>query len=71
MRIPIVGRVTDFDPTRGTGVVRAEDGSELSFHGARITDGSRTITPGAPVVVEVGPGAVPGTWEATSVVKTG
>jgi cold shock CspA family protein len=71
MRIPIVGRVIEFDSTIGTGVVRTEDGSELSFHGARITDGSRAIDPGAPVVVEVGPGALPGTWEATTVVKTG
>ena len=71
MRIPIVGRVIEFDSTRGTGVVRTEDGSELSFHGARIADGSRSIDPGAAVVVEVGPGALPGTWEATTVVKTG
>jgi cold shock CspA family protein len=71
MRIPVVARVIDYDPTRGTGVVRTEDGSDLLFHGARITDGSRTIDPGAPAVVVVGPGALPGTWEATSVVKTG
>jgi cold shock CspA family protein len=71
MRTPIVGRVLDFDATRGIGVVRADDGSELPFHSTRITDGSRAVDPGAPVVVEVGPGALPGTWEAAAVVKTG
>jgi cold shock CspA family protein len=68
-RTPSVGRVVGFDASRGTGVVRGEDGSELTFHSTRITDGSRTADPGAAVVFEVGPGPSPGTWEATSVLK--
>jgi cold shock CspA family protein len=64
-------RVVEFDAARGTGTVATDDGRELPFHSTRITDGTRAIEVGARVVVETGPGALPGTWEATAVVKVG
>ena len=69
--MPLAARVTEFDAGRGTGTVVTDEGRELPFHCTRITDGSRTIDVGARVVVDVGPGASPGGWEATAVVKTG
>ena len=65
------GRVAVFDVARGTGTVVTDEGRELGFHATRITDGSRSIEVGARVVVEIGPGAAPGTWEASAVVKAG
>ena len=59
-----------FDEAAGIGAVRDGDGREWPFHCTRISDGSRSIEVGAPVVFEVGPGG-PGQWEATSVVKLG
>ena len=66
---PVAARVTAFDHRRGTGVAVTDSGRELAFHSTRISDGSRAIDVGARVVVTVGPGAAPGSWEATSVVK--
>jgi cold shock CspA family protein len=65
----VAGRVADFDTARGTGRVVTDEGRELAFHATRISDGSRSVDEGARVVVEVGPGAAPGTWEAVRVVK--
>jgi cold shock CspA family protein len=62
------GTVEDFDEYVGLGTVRAEEGRTWPFHCTRITDGSRTIEPGAPVAFLVGPGA-PGRWEAIRVMK--
>jgi len=70
-RPPRPGRVVAFDATVGTGVVRAESGEELPFHATRVSDGSRTIEPGARVVFEAGAGAAPGSWEATTIVRVG
>ncbi|HZQ56909.1 MAG TPA: hypothetical protein VFA84_02665 [Acidimicrobiales bacterium] len=67
----VAARVRDFDAARGTGTVVTDDGRELMFHSTRISDGTRSIEPGARVAVDVGPGALPGTWEATAVVKVG
>lgn len=58
--------VTRFDDHRGLGTVTTDEGRELLFHCTAIAGGSRTITEGTPVVVEVGPG-LPGTWEAVTV----
>jgi cold shock CspA family protein len=62
------GTVAAFDDEVGLGTVQGEDGRTWQFHCTRISDGTRTIAPGAPVVFEVGPGG-PGRWEATAVVK--
>ena len=66
----VAARVAAFDAARGLGTVVTDEGRELSFHAARISDGSRSVEVGARVAVEVGRGAAPGTWEATAVVKT-
>ncbi len=65
------GRVVAFDAARGTGYVVTDEGRELAFHATSVADGSRTIDVGARVAVEIGPGAAPGTWEATTVLRTG
>lgn len=45
------GRVTAFDEERGTGTVEdEEDGAEYPFHCTAISDGSRLIETGRPVV---------------------
>ena len=66
---PVRGHVAGFDAGRGTGVVESDDGRQLPFHCTRLSDGSRTVDVGDPVVFEVGPGPEPGGWEATTVVK--
>jgi cold shock CspA family protein len=71
MRGCVAARVVEFDAGRGTGTVATDDGRELHFHSTRITDGTRSVEVGARVAVEIGPGAGPGTWEATAVVKVG
>lgn len=43
------GRVAHFDESRGLGVIRADDGTEIPFHCTEIADGTRTITTGADV----------------------
>jgi cold shock CspA family protein len=65
---PLLGVVTAFDDDAGLGTVRSEDGRSWPFHCTRISDGSRQIDVGQPVVFTIGPGA-PGQWEAESVVK--
>jgi cold shock CspA family protein len=68
---PLLGRVIGFDPGRGIGLIRSDDGTERSFHATRLADGSRSVEVGAAVAFVVGPGARPGSWEAVEVVKTG
>ena len=68
---PRLGRVVAFDPRRGTGLIRGDDGIERSFHATRLTDGTRSVEVDAAVAFVVGPGARPGSWEAVEVVKTG
>ena len=68
---PLLGRVVGFDPRRGTGLIRGDDGAERSFHATRLADGSRSVEVGTAVAFVVGPGAHPGSWEAVEVVKTG
>jgi cold shock CspA family protein len=63
-------RVSAFDAGRGAGSVVTDDGRELSFHATRVADGSRSVDVGARVVIEIGPGVAPGSWEATTVLKT-
>ena len=63
------GRVVAFDPARGLGTVRGDDGTELTFHSTRLLDDSRTVEVGAAVVYARAPGAAPGSWEATGIVK--
>ena len=58
------GTVVDFDEHRGTGTVRADDGSEHLFHCTQIADGSRTIAVGTAVDYVIAPGHL-GRWEAT------
>ena len=69
--MPVAARVVEFDAARGTGTVVTDGGRELPFHCTRITDGTRRVDAGARVVVDIGPGASPGSWEATAVVKVG
>lgn len=40
---PLLGKVIHFDDVRGLGTIRADDGSELSFHSKSVTDGSAPI----------------------------
>ena len=48
------GRVTEFDEVRGTGTVEDdEDGAAYPFHCTAITDGSRFIETGRPVVFRI------------------
>jgi cold shock CspA family protein len=70
-RAPVLGRVVAFDAERGLGLIRGDDGAELSFHATRLTDGSRSAEVGTRVAYAVGPGARPGSWEAAVVLKTG
>ena len=69
MRDARTGLVVAFDPVRGLGRIRGPDGTELAFHSTRLADGSRTVEVGADVVYARGPGAAPGSWEATEIVK--
>jgi cold shock CspA family protein len=65
----LAGRVVAFDAARGLGTVRSHDGAELTFHSTRLLDRSRAVEVGATVVYTAGPGAAPGSWEATALVK--
>lgn len=47
------GTVADFDEQRGTGTVRAEDGSCLPFHCTALLDGTRLVAPGTSVAFTV------------------
>jgi cold shock CspA family protein len=43
------GKVTGFDPGKGLGTVRADNGTDYVFHVIEIADGTRTIDVGQPV----------------------
>ncbi len=64
---PRLGRVTAFDPGRGLGAVRDDDGTSYAFHATAIADGSRRIDVGAAVAFIVAPGHR-GRYEARSLV---
>ncbi len=51
-RSPLVGHVASFDEPRGIGVVVSDD-RRFDFHCTAITDGTRRIAEGAPVVFTV------------------
>ena len=38
---PVLGRVVAFDAERGLGLIRGDNGAELSFHATRLSDVSR------------------------------
>lgn len=57
------GRVQAYDYEVGLGTVEAADGRTFAFHCSAISDGTRRIDVGQPVVFTVGP-AGPGHWEA-------
>jgi cold shock CspA family protein len=60
------GRVSEFDPERGTGLIEGDDGARLAFHCTQITDGTRDIAVGTEVRYDVVPGSL-GAWEAATV----
>ena len=60
------GRVVEFDPVRGTGVIEGDDGARLAFHCTQIADGTRDIAIGTDVRYDVVPGSL-GEWEAGTV----
>ena len=61
------GRVQSFDQEVGLGMVEATDGRTFAFHCTAISDGTRQIGEGQPVVFTVG-AAGPGRWEAVRVI---
>ncbi len=69
---PHQAKVLHFDEKAGQGIVRllGEDISdlELYFHAVVISDGSRHVELGAPVIVEIGPGHL-GRWEVEKLEK--
>jgi cold shock CspA family protein len=67
--LPLLGHVASFDEPRGIGVVATGDRS-FGFHCTAITDGSRRIDEGTPVVFTVGPGHL-GRLQASSVRPVG
>jgi cold shock CspA family protein len=67
-RDPRVGTVTSFEEERGLGTVADAEGSTFDFHCTAITDGSRDIEVGRPVLFVVRPGHR-GRLEAREVVK--
>ena len=60
------GVVAAFDPDKGYGTVRSDDGQEFFFHCTQIADGSRTVEIGAPVTFDVAAGHL-GRCEAVAV----
>ena len=60
------GRVTEFDPERGTGLIIGDDGARLPFHCTQIADGTRDIAVDTAVRYDVVPGSL-GAWEAAAV----
>ena len=64
---PVTGTVASFDPKRGLGEIRADDGDGLyPFHCTKIADGTREIPAGVPVEFTVAPGPL-GRWEAVAI----
>lgn len=60
------GVVDSYDPDAGLGVVSALSGEQWQFHCTVISNGTRSIEPGAAVRFRVGP-AGPGRFEAFDV----
>jgi cold shock CspA family protein len=52
---PRSGRVETFDEARGIGTVADDAGGSYPFHCTALTDGTRTVAVGTPVVFEVAP----------------
>jgi cold shock CspA family protein len=69
-RAPRTGVVSDFDDPRGLGTVLADDGRRYPFHCTAISDGSRHIDVGAPVVFTLAAGHL-GHLEARALLPTG
>jgi cold shock CspA family protein len=69
---PISGTVSEFDHDKGYGRIAGEaeanGGSSFFFHCTQISDGTRTITPGAAVVFEIRPWHR-GEFEAAAITK--
>lgn len=64
------GTVEDFDEQRGTGTVRAEDGSRVPFHCTALLDGTRQVAAGTSVAFTVAAGHG-GTLQAVGITATG
>ena len=62
------GKVTEFNETRGRGVVTAHDGRAFEFHSTRIADGSRRIPVGVAVTFVTVP-AIRGRYEAAEITR--
>lgn len=64
------GTVAEFDFARGLGTIRDTSArcSVVPFHCTAISDGTRDIAVGTPVVFRLVPGGL-GMWEAGEVVK--
>ncbi len=62
----MTGRVVAFDDAVGLGEIELGDGRRLGFHCTAIVDGTRTITAGSQVELEVVAGHR-GLWEAARV----
>ena len=67
---PFLGRVAEFDPERGLGVVVDDTGRALPFHCTAIADGSRQIDVGTAVAFNVAPGHL-GRYEARRLIAVG
>lgn len=50
---PVRGTVLEFDADVGLGRLVTSEGTEVGFHAAVISDGTRSIAVGAEVLVEV------------------
>lgn len=62
----LTGTVAAFDPERGWGEVRGDDGTVRPFHCTAVADGSRSIEVGTAVRFDVAAGRM-GRWEASSI----
>lgn len=62
----VTGVVASFDEDRGWGAIRRPGEADLPFHCTAISDGSRHISEGVPVIARVAAGHN-GRWEATEV----
>jgi cold shock CspA family protein len=60
------GHVEAYDPRRGLGAIKRDDGHRFEFHCTAIADGSRDIPVGATVTFWVVPGHL-GQWEAATI----
>ncbi len=55
-RGPRRGTVVSFEDERGVGTVEEEDGATFFFHCTALTDGSRQVEVGQPILFVVRPG---------------